>query len=204
MLLLRRLVLLGSASAAGAVALISTRKESVHNNNPSLLSEYCNKTVALCEQPQEEQSKLTLKLVQVIFRHGARNPLKNPVYIPAVEYSDELMNQDPATFIPYDVIDLDGNIKVTESVEMVDSDQNEVKKNGQLTRLGSEQTRNLGCILRERYIEKLKFISKFYDGDEVKIRSTGVQRAMDSARCVLSGLCCSKNIIHYSSARGLL
>ena len=180
--MLRKLVFLTGVST-GAVALLSSVTATDRNNDFPVLKQCNLKTSAHCEKSQQ----LTLKLVQVIFRHGARNPLKNPTYIPSVEYTDDIITQNPNTFIPYEVVGLDGKKMVDAgSHELVDSNENEKKKNGQLTRLGSEQTHQLGCRLRERYVNKLQFISKYYN-DEVQVRSTGVQRAMDSARCVLSG-----------------
>ena len=59
---------------------------------------------------------------------------------------------------------------------------------GQLTFVGEQQLFDLGCRLRERYVNELKFLSQNYDPNEISVRRTNVKRCINSAKCLLAGL----------------
>lgn len=93
-----------------------------------------------------EFNKSKLLFVLEVFRHGAREPLKD--YWNAKDF----------------------------------------KHWGELTGVGMRQHYNLGTFLREIYIKKYKFLSEEYDPYEIYVRSTDVNRTIQSAESHLLGL----------------
>uniref|UniRef100_A0A3B4A4Z7 Uncharacterized protein n=1 Tax=Periophthalmus magnuspinnatus TaxID=409849 RepID=A0A3B4A4Z7_9GOBI len=136
----------------------------------------------------EPTSPYELQLVQVLFRHGARTPLKS---IPNVlEWVPTLLEPPPHTHINFVVTDLNGGPRPSAPME------ENYRKNlltggsfaGQLTTLGMQQLYELGKRLRQRYIEDSPFLSPAFSPSEVYVRSTNIWRTIESAKCLVAGL----------------
>ncbi|CAG5865685.1 unnamed protein product [Menidia menidia] len=135
-------------------------------------------------------SSYELKLVQVLFRHGARTPLKTIPDVIEAQWVPSLLEPPPHTHINYVVKDLQGGPRPPSPVE------ESYRKNiltggtfpGQLTTLGMQQLYELGTRLRRRYIEESAFLSATYAPDEVYVRSTNIVRTIESAKCLVAGL----------------
>ncbi|XP_034418118.1 lysophosphatidic acid phosphatase type 6 [Cyclopterus lumpus] len=135
-------------------------------------------------------SPYKLKLVQVLFRHGARTPLKSIPGVTEVQWSPTLLEPPAHTHIDYEVTDLHGGPRPPSPVE--DSYRKNVLNGGsfpgQLTTLGMQQLYELGKKLRRRYVEETQFLSSTFTPAEVYVRSTNIVRTIESAKCLVAGL----------------
>ncbi|XP_073329716.1 lysophosphatidic acid phosphatase type 6 [Pagrus major] len=135
-------------------------------------------------------SPYELKLVQVLFRHGARTPLKSIPDVMEVQWVPTLLDPPPHTHIDYVVTDLEGGPKPPAPVE--DSYRKNVLTGGtfpgQLTTVGMQQLYELGKRLRGKYIEESHFLNSAFSPAEVYIRSTNIVRTIESAKCLVAGL----------------
>uniref|UniRef100_A0A3Q2CZC7 Acid phosphatase 6, lysophosphatidic n=1 Tax=Cyprinodon variegatus TaxID=28743 RepID=A0A3Q2CZC7_CYPVA len=131
-----------------------------------------------------------LKLVQVLFRHGARTPLKSMPDVLEARWDPTLLEAPPHTHINYTVTDLKGGPRPTAPVE--DSYRRNTLSGGsfpgQLTTVGMQQLYELGQRLRNRYIEETPFLSPTFTSAEVYVRSTNIVRTIESAKCLIAGL----------------
>ncbi|XP_039599604.1 lysophosphatidic acid phosphatase type 6 isoform X2 [Polypterus senegalus] len=135
-------------------------------------------------------SEYELKLVQVLFRHGARTPLKSLPGTLQAEWIVDLLQVPPHTKFSYTVKNLRGDPRPPSPLE----DHYRAHKlnggafHGQLTTLGMQQMYNLGERLRDVYIKKSNFLSPVFKSTEVYVRSTNIVRTIESAVCLLAGL----------------
>lgn len=136
------------------------------------------------------RSPYQLKLVQVLFRHGARTPLKSIPDVIEAQWVPTLLEPPSHTNINYVVKDLQGGPQPPAPME------ESYRKNiltggtfpGQLTTVGMQQLYELGKILRRRYIEDNAFLSSTFSPAEVYVRSTNIVRTIESAKCLVAGL----------------
>ncbi|XP_059895377.1 lysophosphatidic acid phosphatase type 6 isoform X2 [Gadus macrocephalus] len=135
-------------------------------------------------------SPYELKLVQVLFRHGARTPLKSIPDILEAQWVPSLLHPPAHTKMNYVVTDLEGGPQPPMPVE--DSYRKTTLAGGtfpgQLTTLGMQQLYELGERLRKRYVEEDPFLSPVFSSTEVYVRSTNIVRTIESAKCLVAGL----------------
>uniref|UniRef100_A0AAQ5XBC7 Acid phosphatase 6, lysophosphatidic n=1 Tax=Amphiprion ocellaris TaxID=80972 RepID=A0AAQ5XBC7_AMPOC len=139
---------------------------------------------------QQKTEPDQLKLVQVLFRHGARTPLRSIPDVVEAQWVPTLLDPPPHTHINYVVTDLHGGPRPPASVE--DSYRTNLLTGGtypgQLTTVGMQQLYELGKRLRRRYIEESNFLNTTFSPAEVYVRSTNIVRTIESAKCLIAGL----------------
>lgn len=171
--------MLGSVSAAFGSMLWSQQK-----TEPDQVASTCPSS------DTNPSSAYELKLVQVLFRHGARTPLRSIPDVMEAQWVPTLLDPPPHTHINYVVTDLNGGPQPPAPVE------DSYRKNlltggtypGQLTTIGMQQLYELGKRLRRRYIEESNFLNATFSPAEVYVRSTNIVRTIESAKCLIAGL----------------
>ncbi|XP_046857340.1 lysophosphatidic acid phosphatase type 6-like [Xenia sp. Carnegie-2017] len=130
---------------------------------------------------------LALKQVQVIFRHGARTPIKT---ISGLEENvwdkQELRYELEHTKLKYEVKSLNSH-----ELKEENSTKNVLKggcEMGALTTVGQQQAYDLGRKLKKYYIDELKLVDDNFDERIIYLRTTHVPRAIESLRCVVTGM----------------
>ncbi|KAM9850747.1 lysophosphatidic acid phosphatase type 6 [Aulostomus maculatus] len=170
---------LSSVSVAFGSMLWSQRK-----TEPDQDSSICTAADTNPSSPYE------LKLVQVLFRHGARTPLKSIPDVMEAHWVPTLLEPPAHTHINYVVTDLHGGPRPPAPVE--ESYRRNILTGGtfpgQLTSVGMQQLYELGKRLRRGYIEESPFLSSTFSPAEVYVRSTNILRTIESAKCLVAGL----------------
>uniref|UniRef100_A0A673KK06 Lysophosphatidic acid phosphatase type 6-like n=1 Tax=Sinocyclocheilus rhinocerous TaxID=307959 RepID=A0A673KK06_9TELE len=142
------------------------------------------------QKNKTETSPYELKLIQVLFRHGARTPLKSIPDVLEAQWVPQLLVAPAHTEIDYMVTDLQGGPRPPAPVE--DSYRAKILTGGtypgQLTTLGMQQLYDLGVRLRKKYIQEEPFLTPSFNPKEVYIRSTNIVRTIESAKCLVAGL----------------
>lgn len=146
-----------------------------------------NRLKASLLYPKVENSELELVLVQVLFRHGARTPMK---IIPRIEEivwdKNELLYDLAHTKLDYVVKDLKNRSLPVET--LTDNILRGGCPMGQLTVVGQQQTFELGKKLKKLYIDELKFIEGTFDPRTTYLRTTHIPRTIKSLRCLVAGI----------------
>ncbi|KAK6485623.1 lysophosphatidic acid phosphatase type 6 [Huso huso] len=149
-----------------------------------------HKRVVQADRGRAHPFPYELKLVQVLFRHGARTPLKSIPDIQEAEWVPNLLKDPSHTSMNYVVTNLSGGPKPPSPIE--DSYRGHTLTGGtfpgQLTTLGKQQLYDLGARIRKTYIEEFNFLSPIFRSSEVYVRSTNIVRTIESATCLLAGL----------------
>ncbi|XP_001633091.2 lysophosphatidic acid phosphatase type 6 isoform X2 [Nematostella vectensis] len=145
-----------------------------------------------------EKCSYELVHAQIAFRHGARTPVyRLPEMVGRGKGIDDvtwdkdvIMGDLPQTMIEFRVRNIDGGNQPEYSPN--------IKKGGcicgELTKVGQQQTFDLGRTLQKRYVDDIKLLSPVFTPHEVYIRSTNVPRTIKSAKCVVAGLYGKENI----------
>ncbi|XP_013387986.1 lysophosphatidic acid phosphatase type 6 [Lingula anatina] len=146
----------------------------------------------LTVQAQEvgpNHNDMKLKNVHILFRHGARTPIKLTPNVPEATYDKSLTPECPYVK-NYKITYLDGGPRPDTTIE--DTYRKKQLQGGaypgQLSTLGFDQMVALGMTLRKRYIEKHGLVESEYRPDQVFIRSSNIARTIDSLRCVMAGV----------------
>lgn len=136
--------------------------------------------------------KLRLKQVHVIFRHGARTPLRLCPGLSSTKWDKSLLDPNQDIQVPdYQLKTIQSDQFVVESPFDKDIYGSRVFPGGchagQLTQLGQAQCFNVGRRLRNRYLKGLKFIPSLYDKNLVDLRTTNMKRTQLSLLYLISG-----------------
>ncbi|XP_029189069.2 lysophosphatidic acid phosphatase type 6-like [Acropora millepora] len=155
----------------------------------------------MSEKPKENtpNGNMELVLVQIAFRHGARTPIfRSPCQeLDDVTWPAELhVGALPHTAVDYQMKHVSGGpapISETNNrlLKLLLTGGTPV---GHLTKVGQQQTYNLGKDCAKNYVEKLKFLQKTYSPQEIFVRTTNFQRTIDSARCMVAGMFGKENL----------
>ncbi|DBA85742.1 hypothetical protein WJX77_001343 [Trebouxia sp. C0004] len=151
---------------------------------------YTQRSVSLCQSQRLGNSttdpSAQLKLVQVVFRHGARSPLTKR-YWEGQEWDVCGKAFEP---VKLEIRSLDGG---EQPVSGHDQAQRNIKlpggcHKGELTKLGQQQAREVGEWLRQRYVQDLSFLPAQYEDGAVSGRTTNFSRTIATLQGVLTGL----------------
>lgn len=191
MRLLRGLVAaagIGVAASLGSMAADTAWTRS----SPDSSGQSCASNVAQCTASHASGTLPsdgdTLKLVQVVFRHGARTPLSAnywPDLVDAWDVCGKLY--DP---VPVEVIDETGKPRPVNdhNAKQMATILNGGCHKGELTREGQHQARSFGRWLRHRYIDTLNFLPDEYATGTLYGRTTNYARTIATLQGVLTGL----------------
>jgi hypothetical protein len=129
-----------------------------------------------------------LKLVQVVFRHGARTPLTDETYL----WEGQEWNCCGKAYeaVPLRLLNVNGGPASTN-----DHDQKQMStvlpggcSKGELTKVGQLQALELGYWLRQQYIDSLGYLPASYSPGVLAARTTNFSRTRATLAGVLTGL----------------
>ncbi|EGG17832.1 component of the counting factor complex [Cavenderia fasciculata] len=141
------------------------------------------------KNPSEDTDGMTLRMVQILTRHGDRTPLYNPLTIQMNDWNCSL-----STYMYPSPNDQDASINspsiLFRKVYLPNREYWPGNcSNGQLTTLGWEQHQQVGTVFRQLYVEKYGLLSPDgLDLSEVWVRSTDVPRTLQSAQSEINAL----------------
>ena len=134
-------------------------------------------------------STCELRSVFVIARHGKRTPC-HPQMCFDINFKNSLVEHPACTFTPIQVIHETNGKKLeavgTEKVYPEAYLKGGRCKPGQLVAQGAKEQYELGRKLRHRYINEKRFLAN-NEADQIVVYSSYIQRAIESARCILAG-----------------
>lgn len=170
---------------------ISTKYRNYDNSTPNTdLRDFC---VAPMTAPSTIKSNkisenLTLKLVQVVLRHGARSPLSE--FLPQGQRGNWICPSSLSYSEYFTVLPLfDHSRRVHSVIDPRLSEYPPSCKLGDLLLEGFDELHQLGQKYREHYIEDLQFLPKdYFDSSLLYVHSTNSRRSFDSAVSFTQGL----------------
>ncbi|TRY88164.1 hypothetical protein DNTS_026871, partial [Danionella cerebrum] len=184
------LKLKGAVQNSGINKPVSYRHRCIMWARVGLMGSVALGSVFWSQKSKTESSPYELKLVQVLFRHGARTPLKSIPGVLEAQWVPELLEVPAHTEIDYKVTDLQGGPRPPAPVE--ENYRARILTGGtypgQLTTVGMQQLYDLGVRLRKKYIEDEPFLTPSFNSKEVYVRSTNIVRTIESAKCLVAGL----------------
>ncbi|XP_071115925.1 lysophosphatidic acid phosphatase type 6-like [Haliotis cracherodii] len=134
---------------------------------------------------------LTLRQVQVFFRHGARTPIHLTPNVEQATYRADIHNRVlPHTHFKLQLKSLQGDT-IEKSVYERQYSKTVLRGgcvSGSLTTCGQQQMFELGQKLRAEYVSQGALLDTSFNQDQVYARSTNINRTIASARCVLAGI----------------
>eukprot|EP01135_Chromosphaera_perkinsii_P004997 Nk52_evm6s309 gene=Nk52_evmTU6s309 len=136
------------------------------------------------------KDSLDLVAVHLVHRHGARSVVKNQfTHILDGEWKCESNQSDSIEIITDPEKGGDVSIFGARYRRVVGGDELPgTCYAGQLTNVGKLQLVELGKRLRRVYVDELKFLDEIYLKNEVRVRSTDVERAVSSCEHLMLGL----------------
>lgn len=156
-------------------------------NGLSVWDSDVNTLIASPARAKLENAEVELVQVQVLFRHGARTPLK---IIPGIEETNwdknQLTYELAHTKLKYNVKDLKNRTLPVET--LTDGPLRGGCQKGQLTVVGQQQAFDLGKDLKQLYNNELKFIGGTFDPRTICLRTTHIPRTIKSLRCLVAGI----------------
>lgn len=132
-----------------------------------------------------------LKLVQVVFRHGARSPLGRSFWPELVDAWDVCGTiEELKKPVALHITTVDGQPRPVNSHdhEQVNTILKGGCRKGELTKIGQKQAVNFGSWMRHRYVEQLKYLDHNYTPGTLLSRSTNYSRTIATLQGVLTGL----------------
>lgn len=185
---------IGLSGCLVAAHLNSLKVEALQQNDDKIMSKPT--TISLSNSYDYPDRKILLngyelKMVQILFRHGARTPLHVIKNVDQVSYDKDLFTTDlPHTIFKFRKADLNGGDVPPSSYEAQFNDLllKGGARRGTLTKTGQDQMYMIGRLLRKQYVDEAGFIDAIYNPSQIYVRSTNINRTIESARCLLAGL----------------
>ncbi|KAK9915420.1 hypothetical protein WJX75_008934 [Coccomyxa subellipsoidea] len=154
-----------------------------------LLGERIVSPASLYQVPNCSAAPDQLKLVQIVFRHGARTPLTDSYWAGVKWEAGNDCGILPGA-LQLAVTDLNGGPQPPLSHDAVQA-RTQLPggcTKGELTKLGQQQARELGSWLRQQYIEKYGFLPPDYREGLVLGRTTNYRRTIATLQGVMTGM----------------
>lgn len=143
---------------------------------------------------------MKLEQVQVIFRHGARTPIKTRERLESFSNLGEVIWCKDAYDQTLSNVDIEYTVESLDGTELPKSVPHQERLKGgcaagQLTAVGQQDAFELGMKLAEEYIFKHGLLLRnIAEQNDIYIRSTNSQRTITTAACVLAGMYGKENL----------
>ncbi|WIA35594.1 hypothetical protein OEZ86_004015 [Tetradesmus obliquus] len=179
---MQRRLMIGAAAAFSA-ATVGARGHATAEGSQAPASQQ-----SLSGQIKLDRRNAQLRLVQVVFRHGARTPLTDASYL----WEGQEWNVGGPAYkaVPLQLFDVNGG-----PAGPNEHDQKQVftklaggTSKGELTKLGQLQALELGYWLRQQYIDTYGFLPASLKPGVVAARTTNFSRTRATLAGVLTGL----------------
>ena len=149
-------------------------------------------------EQQQEHNRMTLKHVQVVFRHGARTPISwskerfgGFSNLEEVVWSRKLLGYEDLRIsrVKYALYHEDSSEATgAKQDERHGKELEGGMMSGELTSVGKQMLYDFGKVLSRRYMLENPLLKSVFDKDEVYVRSTYYERTIQSLVSLLSGL----------------